>query len=113
MKATERGIAAALSPLVHDRPFIVGAMTTPSNDRLPPASAAAPSVPLEVRTRFEGRWGSGFELAEIVDTGAGVRFRVRRASGEVLPVLFGPEDVRIPNATFASALLRVPVVSDS
>jgi hypothetical protein len=60
---------------------------------------------VEVRSRFEHDWARGFEVAEIVDApdeagpggrpfdGPALRLR-RRSDGQVLPVLFRPEDVR-------------------
>jgi hypothetical protein len=49
-------------------------------------------VPVEVRSRYDGRWNRGFEIAE--ELGADI-YRVRRLSdGSVLPVEFSPEDVR-------------------
>jgi hypothetical protein len=51
---------------------------------------------VEVRTRFDGRWSSGFEIesAEVGDEGE-VRYRVRRCSDDyVLPALFASQDLR-------------------
>ncbi len=46
---------------------------------------------IEVRSRFDGRWVRGFEIA----TGDRDRYFVRRRSdGTVLPVPFSPQDVR-------------------
>jgi hypothetical protein len=50
---------------------------------------------VEVRTRFDGGWSSGFEIesAEVDDDE--VRYRVRRCSdGYLLPALFAPQDLR-------------------
>ena len=52
---------------------------------------------VEVRTRFDGRWVSGFTVAEVVPAEPQGSFRLRRAiDGTVLPAVFGPEDVRLP-----------------
>ena len=50
---------------------------------------------VHVRTRFDGGWASGFDVAEIVTTAAGdTAYRLRRAvDGSVLPVLFSPDEV--------------------
>ncbi len=55
----------------------------------------ATGVAVQVRTRFDGGWASGFDVAEVVvDRGGEARYRVRRAlDGAVLPVLFAAEDV--------------------
>ena len=46
---------------------------------------------VEVRRRFDAEWARGFEVAEVTDDG----IRVRRLSdGEILPVLFDPDDIR-------------------
>lgn len=46
---------------------------------------------VEVHTKFNDAWVSGFEVAEIVDDG----YRVRRTSdGTMLPNLTGGADVR-------------------
>ncbi|MEY2420939.1 MAG: hypothetical protein QOI95_1006 [Acidimicrobiaceae bacterium] len=46
---------------------------------------------VEVHTKFNDSWVSGFEIAEVVDDG----YRVRRLSdGTLLPNLTGEEDVR-------------------
>ena len=45
-----------------------------------------------VRNRFLGDWTSGFEIAEVFDTG----FRIRRLSdGHAFPDVFAPDDVRL------------------
>jgi hypothetical protein len=50
-----------------------------------------PGTRVEVRSRFDGRFANGFEIAEALTAG----YRVRRLSdGSVLPVEFEPEDVR-------------------
>jgi hypothetical protein len=50
--------------------------------------------PVEVRSRYVGAWGSGFEIAEKTPDG----FRVRRqCDGLLLPCVFPPEDVREVN----------------
>jgi hypothetical protein len=46
---------------------------------------------VEVRSRFDGEWTSGFEVAEVTDEG----YRIRRLSdGTVLPSAFTGDDVR-------------------
>jgi hypothetical protein len=50
-----------------------------------------PGTKVEVRSRFDQRWGRGFEIAEVEGEG----YRIRRLSdGEVLPVVFTGDDVR-------------------
>ena len=50
-----------------------------------------PESEIEVRSRFDGRWVGGFEIAEENDD----RFLLRRRSdGSVLPVAFPPGDIR-------------------
>jgi hypothetical protein len=54
-----------------------------------------PGTHVEVRSRFEQRWSRGFEVSEIVHSGGGEQFRLRRRSdGSELPVLFDAEDLR-------------------
>jgi len=49
-------------------------------------------VPVEVRSRYDGRWSRGFEIAEELGEEA---YRVRRLSDDsVLPAEFSTEDVR-------------------
>lgn len=46
---------------------------------------------VEVRNRFDGRWSTGFEVAEAL----GDRYRlVRLSDGEPLPVTIDADDVR-------------------
>jgi hypothetical protein len=50
-----------------------------------------PRVEVEVRSRFDGRWVSGFEIADINDD----RYMLRRRSdGAMLPVDFPARDIR-------------------
>jgi hypothetical protein len=50
---------------------------------------------VEVRSRFDGAWAPGFEIAEILHLDDDPLLRLRRSSdGVVLPRLFGPEEVR-------------------
>jgi len=50
-----------------------------------------PGARVEVRSRYDGSWSRGFEVAEVV---AG-RYRIKRLSDlSVLPIEFDPEDVR-------------------
>jgi len=57
-----------------------------------PARQPRTGTRVEVRTRFDGSWSAGFEVAEIVEGGG---YRIRRvADGEVLPSLFEAGEVR-------------------
>jgi hypothetical protein len=57
----------------------------------------ATSTHVEVRSRFDGSWVPGFEVAEVREVEAERMFRVRRCSdGLVLPTQFGPDEVRTP-----------------
>ena len=50
-----------------------------------------PGSPVEVRTRFDGRWVSGFRVVA-VEAG---RFRIARSrDGSTLPEFFGTAEVR-------------------
>jgi hypothetical protein len=50
-----------------------------------------PNAPVEVRTRYDGQWAQGFEVAEETPTG----YRLRRLSDNaVLPEEFTRDDVR-------------------
>ena len=50
-----------------------------------------PGTRVEVRSRFDGRWSRGFEIAEVLDHA----YRLRRLSdGSVLPTEFVEDDVR-------------------
>lgn len=61
-----------------------------------PRSAAPPTdltvgTRVEVRSRFDGHWARGFEVAGVEAPG----YRVRRLSdGSELPAVFGDDDVR-------------------
>jgi hypothetical protein len=58
---------------------------------------AATDSRVEVRSRFDGSWVPGFEVAEVREVGTERLFRVRRCSdGLVLPTNFGAEEVRMP-----------------
>jgi hypothetical protein len=51
-----------------------------------------PDVRVEVRSRFDGSWCRGFEIAGVLDDGE--RYRVRRVSdGVLLPVSIGAADI--------------------
>ena len=52
-------------------------------------------TPIQVKTRFDGSWGRGFEIAEVIVTsGQAPSFRVKRVSdGRLLPTLFSVDDV--------------------
>jgi hypothetical protein len=57
---------------------------------------ADPGTVVEVRSRFDGRWCTGFEVAEVVATPAGPAFRIRRRSdGAMLPALFPETEVSV------------------
>jgi len=50
---------------------------------------------VEVRNRFDGGWSSGYVLEEVIRSGVGEMYRIRRDSdGSVLPALFDRRDVR-------------------
>ena len=50
-----------------------------------------PGTRVEVRSRFDGAWARGFEIAEVLDRA----YRLRRLSdGSVLPTEFECDDVR-------------------
>ena len=52
---------------------------------------------VEVRSRFNGTWVPGFEVADVREMDAERIYRLRRCSdGVVLPTHFGPEEVRTP-----------------
>jgi hypothetical protein len=55
-----------------------------------------PGTRVEVRTRFDHRWSSGFEVAEMLTAGdQAPRYRIRRRSDDsVLPAEFGADEVR-------------------
>lgn len=54
-----------------------------------------PGSDVEVRSRFDGGWVRGFQVAEIDSSGAEQRFRLRRTSdGTVLPVGFLRDELR-------------------
>jgi hypothetical protein len=50
-----------------------------------------PGARVEVRSRYDGSWSRGFEVAEVTAEG----YRLRRLSDlSVLPMEFDPDDVR-------------------
>ena len=50
---------------------------------------------VEVRTRFDRRWSTGFEVDAVLAADEGPRYRIRRRSDDsVLPSEFGPDEVR-------------------
>jgi hypothetical protein len=54
---------------------------------------------VEVRNRYTGDWGAGFELHDTETTGDETRFKVRRRSdGAVLPDWFSAMDIRPPQS---------------
>lgn len=69
-------------------------MPFPGANRLPYDAAVQPGTRVEVRVRFDQRWASGFEIAEVVP-GDPPGYRIRRRSdGAVLPTVFSAEEVR-------------------
>ena len=63
---------------------------------LPHGPVIAPGGPVAVRSRFDGRWCSGFEIDDVVDEpAAGISgYRLRRQSdGQILPAVFPIEDI--------------------
>ena len=66
----------------------------PESGRDEAFAQAGPGTAVEVRSRFDGRWCRGFEVAEVVVTPAGTAVRVRRCSdGTVLPTMFPAAEV--------------------
>jgi len=47
---------------------------------------------VEVPRHFDGQWARGFEIVDVADDGYQV---MRTSDGEVLPVTFAADDVRI------------------
>ena len=63
-------------------------------NRNEPVHLADSGTPVEVRSRFDQQWVSGFEVAEPVEApNPGYRIR-RRSDRSVLPIVFAPEEVR-------------------
>jgi hypothetical protein len=60
-----------------------------------PSKHLASGAPVAVRSSFEGRWCSGYEIADIIRDGGGVAgYRLRRTSERtVLPAVFPVRDV--------------------
>jgi cold shock CspA family protein len=57
-----------------------------------PAGVHTLASPVEVRTRYQpGHWAGGYEIAQVVGTGYHVQ---RPGSGDMLPEIFVPADVR-------------------
>ena len=53
-------------------------------------------VEVDVRNRFDGRWVSGFEVAEVGGAPGEEQVRLRRRSdGAVLPVTFEADEIRV------------------
>ena len=51
-----------------------------------------PGTRVEVRSRYDGRWGRGFEIAGVGDEG----YLIKRLSDDtVLPRAFGADEVRV------------------
>jgi hypothetical protein len=58
---------------------------------IPFRAALEPGTAVEVRNRFDRRWGRGFEIGEVTAEG----YRILRLSdGSELPELFGRDEVR-------------------
>jgi hypothetical protein len=56
---------------------------------------ASGTIGTEVWCRYQDRWIGGFEIADTVDDGRELRYRIRRTTdGYVLPTPFSPADVR-------------------
>jgi len=68
-----------------------GIETTVPGGRGAAGGGLGPDSPVEVRTRFDGRWVGGFRI--LGREGAGLRI-ARCSDGSALPVLFGLEEVR-------------------
>jgi hypothetical protein len=64
--------------------------------RPPAIQPVDPGTRVEVRTRFDRRWSTGFEVDAVVAAGdEGPRYRIRRRSDDsILPADFGPDEVR-------------------
>jgi hypothetical protein len=69
----------------------MSAATNRSGSRHPIAVGTSVSV----RTRFDGRWSAGFEVADLLDTDSDyIKYQLRRSTdGAILPVLFPDVDV--------------------
>jgi hypothetical protein len=64
-------------------------MDPPTSEPRPGTYPAATRV--EVRNRYDGSWGRGFEVAEVTEEG----YRIRRASDDsILPTEFDATEVR-------------------
>lgn len=59
------------------------------------SSPIEPGTSVDVRTRFDGRWSTGFEVADLInEDSTDVRYQLRRTSdGAILPVLFTEADI--------------------
>ncbi len=82
-----------------DSPLVLGTGLG-SDDDLSPQVLTAPDAPdgalrrgmqVEVRCRFDGRWSPGFVVDVLDDEGTWVR---RLSDGSLIPVPFGPTDLR-------------------
>jgi hypothetical protein len=65
---------------------------------------------IEVRTRFDGAWVRGYEVAEETagDNEHALRLR-RRSDGTVLPAWFTPDEVRVISGRSPEPRRRGPV----
>ena len=80
----------------------MGAPSGPYHRGMEPAARMVdPGTRVEVRTRFDRRWSTGFEVDAVLPAGDGgsgdeaLRYRIRRRSDDsILPTDFGPDEVR-------------------
>ena len=63
-----------------------------------------PGSDVEVRSRFDGDWVGGFQVAEVSGSGSDEAYHLRRISdGAVLPVPFERTDLRERATGFSAA----------
>jgi cold shock CspA family protein len=56
---------------------------------------------VEVRTRYQGQWASGYEIAQVVESG----YKLRRPGAlDTLPDIFVPADVRHAATDYSARL---------
>lgn len=75
------------SPEAHDTMITA---TSPFNASV--THQVHPGTSVEVLSSFSGRWVPGFDVVEVAEQGYRLR---RRSDHAVLPVWFGPDEVRI------------------
>lgn len=104
-----REMVISMIPPTTARPVVLGGVIDPEAiDRTgPEITISADAYPLEVDTavevwsRFQDRWISGFAIAEAVEDPSCCRYRLsRRSDGIPLPILFDTCDVRATTSTF-------------